>query len=98
MIAAFSEVQPSESSSGSGTVRAESNGLSVYSTIPVRGELLYIDAEIGEVYSVEGGEIISVNEFVALGSDLPKLSPGNNEITYDNTITDLKIIPRWWEL
>lgn len=59
---------------------------------------VYIDTEIGDVYKIEDGEYIDLNRYVALGSDLPKLSPGDNEITFDDTITSLKIKPRWWEL
>ena len=28
--------------------------------------------------------------------DFPTLRPGSNSITYSNTITELKITPRWW--
>ena len=28
----------------------------------------------------------------------PLLVPGENEITFDNTITSVKITPRWWRI
>lgn len=59
---------------------------------------IYIDTEIGEVYQVVGGEYVDLNQYVALGSDLPTLAPGENEITYSDTFTALEIAPRWWEL
>ena len=58
----------------------------------------YIDLEIGECYAYQGGELITWNNAAILPSDLPTLASGTNEITCDNTITDLSIIPRWWKL
>lgn len=43
-------------------------------------------------------KVVSINNVVALPSDLPKLRPGDNTIIYNDTITDLKIVPKWWEL
>lgn len=68
------------------------------STIPAIGNPTYIDCELGEAYMIRDGEVISLNSNIALGSNLPVLASGDNEITFDNTITDLKITPRWWEL
>lgn len=58
----------------------------------------FIDCEIGEAYYIEDGEVISANNSVTIPAILPKLKTGNNDITYDNTITELKIIPRWWKI
>ena len=58
----------------------------------------YIDLDIGECYAYQGGEVISWNSSASLPSDLPTLAPGSNEITYDNTITELKVKPRWWKI
>ena len=44
------------------------------------------------------GEAKSLNAYIDLGSDLPVLAPGANTITFDNTITDLKVVPRWWKI
>ena len=62
------------------------------------GDPVYIDLDIGEAYKIEGGELVSVNSAVSLGADLPELNPGANEITFENTITSLKVIPRWWKV
>lgn len=68
------------------------------STLPILGNPTYIDCEIGEAYRIENGEYKSSNARVAIGADLPTLSPGSNKVTYDNTVTDLKISPRWWKI
>lgn len=60
------------------------------------GEPLYLDLDIGEAYKEEDGEMISVNSGVILGAELPTLKPGDNLILFDDTFTDLKVIPRWW--
>ena len=57
-----------------------------------------MDCDLGECYIVNGGDIVSLNAYVDLGSNLPKLAPGTNTITYDNTITELKITPRWYKV
>lgn len=59
---------------------------------------LYIDLEIGEAYGVQSGETLQFNNHVSLPPTLPVLSPGANTITYDNTITTLKVTPRWWKV
>ena len=74
------------------------NGIYADSTKSYLGEPTYIDCEIGEAYKIEGGEYISLNKYIALGSDLPVLKSGENEITLDNTITELKVKPNWWKL
>ena len=58
----------------------------------------YIDLDIGEAYKYLNNEVVGINNAVALPADLPTLKPGANEITFDNTITQLKIIPRWWKI
>lgn len=68
------------------------------STKSVLGTPTYLDCDLGEVYTYENDEIASLNGYVDLGSDLPVLAPGANEITYDNTITDLEVAPRWWKI
>lgn len=66
------------------------------STKSALGDPVYIDIDIGEAYKVEGGAVVGVNSAVSLGAELPELHPGENEITFDNTITNLDIVPRWW--
>ena len=74
-----------------------SNGIAM-STVTMLGTPTYIDCDIGEAYKYEGGEIVSLNSYIDLGSILPTLAPGSNAITFDNTITDLKVTPRWWKV
>lgn len=68
------------------------------STMPSLGNPLYFDLDIGEAYKIEGGGIVSVNSGVSFPAELPTLKPGANTITYDNTVTDFKIVPRWWRV
>ena len=72
--------------------------LVVNSTITYLGNPTYIDCDLGEAYKDENGTIISLNSYIDLGSDLPKLASGSNTVTYDNTITDLKVTPGWWKI
>ena len=68
------------------------------STVPVLSNLTYIDCDLGECYKIESDVPISLNAYIDLGSDLPELASGSNTITFDNTVTELKIQPRWWKL
>lgn len=68
------------------------------STQSALGHPTYIDCEIGDAYKIENDEVVDLNSAIALGSDLPKLNPGENDVTLDDTITSLEITPRWWEL
>ena len=78
--------------------RFQSTPVTGNSTVPVLGNPTYIDCEIGEAYRIEDGEYKSSNSRVSIGSDLPTLAPDSNKVTFDNTITDLKIAPRWWKI
>ena len=62
-------------------------------TVPV-----YVDLDIGEAYGYVGSELQSLNNSVQIPANIPALSPGANTITFDNTVTDLKITPRWWKI
>ena len=62
------------------------------------GNPLYFDLDIGEAYKIENDVVISVNNAVSFPAELPTLKPGANTITYDNTVTDFKIVPRWWKV
>ena len=62
------------------------------------GDPTYIDCETGEAYEIYGGEVLPLNALVMIGSDIPVLVPGDNTVTYDNTITEVKIVPRWWQI
>lgn len=68
------------------------------STKSILGDPTYIDCELGEAYMISDGDYVSLNEYIDLGSDLPTLAPGNNEFDIANTMTDVKLTPRWWIL
>lgn len=68
------------------------------STMSTLGHPTYIDCDLGEAYKFEDGTPVSLNAFIDLGSSLPNLSSGANEIMADNTITELKVTPRWWKI
>lgn len=68
------------------------------SSLTYLGHPTYIDCEIGEAYQISGGQIVPLNKYIDLGSELPTLASGENEITFDNTVTDLKLVPRWWKV
>lgn len=72
--------------------------ITAVSTQTLLGHPTYIDCDIGEAYKVVDGMPISLNGYIDLGSKLPELSPGANTITFDNTITDLKVVPHWWKV
>lgn len=72
--------------------------LTGYSTQSMLGDPTYIDCDLGEAYKYVDGAFVSLNRYIDLGSKLPELSPGENEVTCDNTITDLQIVPRWWRI
>lgn len=88
--------------SASGTyissITIATNGVTAVSTATILGHPTYIDCELGEAYKIENSEIVSLNRYIDLGSDLPVLSPGSNTITKSNTITQLKFTPRWWKV
>lgn len=68
------------------------------STVSTVGNPTYLDMDTGEVYKIDSGEIITMNAASNIGSELATLQPGSTAITYDNTITQLKIVPRWWKV
>lgn len=72
--------------------------IAVNSSSHIVGLKIYIDCDLGEAYQISDGEYISLNAYIDLGSDLPTLAPGANTITFDNTISDLKAVPRWWKI
>lgn len=69
-----------------------------YSSVSILGDPTYIDCDLGDAYMIKDGSYISLNSYIDLGSDLPVLASGNNPVTIDNTITELKIVPRYWIL
>lgn len=69
-----------------------------YSTKSALPTPMYIDLEIGEAYGELSGTMMSFNNLVSLPAELPTLGVGANEVTFDNTITELKVQPRWWKV
>ena len=61
-------------------------------------DTVYIDLNIGEAYRVSNNTYSSANYAATIPAKLPTLKPGNNIITYDNTITNFKVTPRWWKV
>lgn len=59
---------------------------------------VYIDLEIGEAYLINNNVMTSANKMVTLPAELPTLKSGNTTITFPNTVTQLKITPRWWKV
>ena len=68
------------------------------STVSTLSGTTYVDLDIAEAYVVTASGPESANDHVIIGADVPVLVPGANEITFDNTITSLQIIPRWWKI
>lgn len=65
------------------------------SSLPIP-QLMNIDLDLGEAYGEVDGEVMSFNHAVQLPANLPTLGAGDTTITFDNTITALSIVPRWW--
>lgn len=59
---------------------------------------IYLDCELGEAYSIIDGNVVSMNNYVSFGADLPVINPGSNATTRDSTIVGLGVVPRWWEV
>lgn len=80
------------------SVNAGFDRVTAYSTKSALGEPLLFDLDIGEAYKEEDGSIVSVNNAVSFPARLPVLKSGTNTITYENTVDQFKIVPRWWEV
>lgn len=70
----------------------------VDSTVNTLTETIYLDCETGNAYSIIDGSVVSMNNHVGFGAEIPKLPSGISQITRDNSITSLGITPRWWEV
>jgi len=90
----------SPSTVANATLKASLNLYEVYgySTKTALGNPLYIDLDIGEAWNEDTGVVISVNDAVSMPAELPVLPSGATTFTYDNTITQLKVVPRWWKV
>lgn len=58
---------------------------------------IYIDLDIGEAWTGTSNKT-SLNNVVQMPAKLPTLSSGANTITYDNTLNNVNIKPRWWKV
>lgn len=70
----------------------------VNSTASTLNGTVYVDLDIDEAYIFENDEAVSLNNYVSLGSEPPVLKAGNNQITYNGGISNVRITPRWWEV
>lgn len=70
----------------------------VDSTVNTLTETIYLDCDTGNAYSIINGSVVSMNNHVGFGAEIPKLPSGVSQITRDNSITSLGITPRWWEV
>ena len=68
------------------------------STQSVLGNPTYIDCDLGEAYKIIDGRMFQLNRYIDLGSRLPELSSGDNDIEVEGSITSLEIVPRWWKV
>ena len=92
----MSRTQPSGWSLHSQQVSISS--LKGYSTQSLLGDPTYIDCDLGEAYKYVDGALVSLNGYIDLGSGLPKLASGANEVTFSNTFTEVIVVPHWWKV
>lgn len=59
---------------------------------------IYFDLDIGEAYTLDGLRPVSANNAVTMPMELPVFGPGSHRVYKDNTITTLKMVPRWWKI
>lgn len=89
-----------KTSTGNGTITLAHN--SGNQTITVAGaptgEIIYIDCEVGECYRISGNTLISLNNYISFGANIPVLHPGTTTITYGTSINTVKVTPRWWRI
>ena len=71
---------------------------SVYGSKSVLGDPTIIDCENGEVYKEVADGIVSLNSYIDLGAELPKLGVGADTASASGNITECKITPRWWKI
>lgn len=69
-----------------------------YSSNSALGTPTYIDLDLGAAWNADSGTAVSLNSAVQLPAKLPVLKVGDNLISFDSNITDLKIVPRWWKI
>ena len=90
-LSGISYMTKKSASNYSGTVDSSKNTL--------QNVTIYIDLDIGEAYSIDSSNnVVSLNNYVNIGGELPVLPPGNTTITYSTSISNFKITPRWWKI
>ena len=90
-LSGISYVSKRSASNYSGTVDSTKNTL--------QNVDIYIDLDIGEAYSIDSSNnVVSLNNYVNIGGELPTLPPGNTTITYSTSISNFKITPRWYKI
>lgn len=58
-----------------------------------------IDCESGDAYEEVDGLVVLRNDKIAVDNHtFPAIFPGSNHLRIANSITDLTITPRWWEI
>lgn len=78
--------------------KAESQNMVIHSTYSGLGNPTYIDLDLGEAYKISNGEVVSLNNLVSIPATMPTLKPGINLFTKYASVTQLKVVPRWWQL
>lgn len=90
-LSGISYMSKKSASNYSGTVDSTKNTL--------QNVTIYIDLDIGEAYSIDSSNnVVSLNNYVNIGGELPTLPPGNTTITYSTSISNFKITPRWYKI
>jgi hypothetical protein len=74
------------------------SGITIDSSQWLLGTPTYIDCELGDAYKISDNKYVSLNDHIDLGSNLPKLAPGDNTVSLSENITGLTVTPRWWKL
>ena len=83
---------------GHNIIKIETQNAQIDSTYTSLGNPTYIDLDIGEAYKISNNIAVSLNDTVRIPAKLPTLKPGTNTFTKNNTVTQLKVTPRWWKV
>lgn len=70
----------------------------VDSTVNTLADTIYLDCDTGNAYSIINGSVVSMNNHVGFGAEIPVLPSGLTTISRSAAITNLGITPRWWEV
>lgn len=76
---------------GYGVLTINSQSITISNTFPS----ITIDCELQDCYY---GLQNANRQVVIEGNEFPELKSGVNNITYDNTITGVTVVPRWWRI